>query len=67
MAGLVYSAAMDFALAFFPWRILWKTQMVRKEKIGVALAMSFGVLYVLNLLCSYLPMVLADAIGTAPA
>ncbi|OTB15750.1 hypothetical protein K445DRAFT_317394 [Daldinia sp. EC12] len=44
LSVVVYSAAMDFALAFFPWRIVWKTQMGKKEKIGVALAMSFGVL-----------------------
>ncbi|KAI1655134.1 hypothetical protein F4813DRAFT_391851 [Daldinia decipiens] len=44
LSVVAYSAAMDFALAFFPWKIVWRTQMVRKEKIGVALAMSFGVL-----------------------
>ncbi|KAI1394666.1 hypothetical protein F4819DRAFT_480929 [Hypoxylon fuscum] len=44
LSVVVYSAAMDFALAFFPWKIVWKTQMKKKEKIGVALAMSFGVL-----------------------
>ncbi|KAI1774842.1 hypothetical protein F4818DRAFT_53368 [Hypoxylon cercidicola] len=44
LSVVVYSAAMDFALVFFPWRIVWKTQMKKQEKIGVALAMSFGVL-----------------------
>ncbi|KAI8957296.1 hypothetical protein F5Y11DRAFT_360949 [Daldinia sp. FL1419] len=44
LSVVIYSAVMDFALAFFPWKIVWKTPMARKEKIGVALAMSFGVL-----------------------
>ncbi|KAI5862501.1 hypothetical protein GGS23DRAFT_597307 [Durotheca rogersii] len=44
LAVVLYSAAMDFALVIFPWKIVWKTQMQKKEKIGVALAMSFGVL-----------------------
>ncbi|KAI2617649.1 hypothetical protein GGS26DRAFT_596200 [Hypomontagnella submonticulosa] len=44
LSVVVYSAAMDFALAVFPWSIVRKTQMKTQEKIGVALAMSFGVL-----------------------
>ncbi|KAI0380604.1 hypothetical protein F5Y04DRAFT_289313 [Hypomontagnella monticulosa] len=44
LSVVAYSAAMDFALAVFPWKIVWKTQMQAREKIGVALAMSFGVL-----------------------
>lgn len=35
---------MDVVLALLPWPIIWKLQMKRKEKIGVALAMSMGVL-----------------------
>ncbi|KAG5948919.1 hypothetical protein E4U53_006105 [Claviceps sorghi] len=38
-----YSAATDFILALLPWAILWKLQMKRREKFGVAVAMSFGV------------------------
>ncbi|KAM7187533.1 hypothetical protein V8F33_011180 [Rhypophila sp. PSN 637] len=38
-----YSAAMDFVLALLPWKVIWKLQMRRKEKIGVALAMSMGI------------------------
>ncbi|KAI4864212.1 hypothetical protein F4820DRAFT_346623 [Hypoxylon rubiginosum] len=44
LSVVAYSAAMDFALAFFPWKIVWKTQMKKQEKIGVGIAMSFGVL-----------------------
>lgn len=41
-----YSAAMDFVLALLPWQIIWNLQMKRKEKFGVAVAMSMGILYV---------------------
>jgi len=34
---------MDFVLAFLPWRIVWSLQMKKKEKFGVAVAMSLGV------------------------
>jgi len=39
-----YSGIMDFVLALLPWKVIWKLQMKRKEKVGVALAMSMGVL-----------------------
>ncbi|TWU77291.1 hypothetical protein ED733_004178 [Metarhizium rileyi] len=38
-----YSAAADFILALLPWAILWKLQMKKREKFGVAMAMSLGV------------------------
>ncbi|KAK2594761.1 hypothetical protein QQS21_007508 [Conoideocrella luteorostrata] len=38
-----YSAATDFILALIPWAILWKLQMKRREKFGVAVAMSLGI------------------------
>ncbi|KAK1833996.1 hypothetical protein QBC39DRAFT_389658 [Podospora conica] len=38
-----YSGVMDIVLALLPWPIIWKLQMKRKEKMGVALAMSMGV------------------------
>ena len=41
--ALGYSALMDFVLAFLPWRIVWSLQMKKKEKFGVAVAMSLGV------------------------
>ncbi|ERT01090.1 hypothetical protein HMPREF1624_02329 [Sporothrix schenckii ATCC 58251] len=38
-----YSAFCDLALALLPWRILLRCRMYRREKIGVALAMSMGI------------------------
>ena len=38
-----YSALMDFVLAFLPWKLVWSLQMRKKEKFGVAVAMSLGV------------------------
>jgi hypothetical protein len=35
---------MDLALAIIPWKIIMGLHMQTKEKIGVALAMSMGVL-----------------------
>lgn len=39
-----YSGVMDLALAILPWNIIMALQMQTKEKVGVALAMSMGVL-----------------------
>jgi hypothetical protein len=39
-----YSGVMDFVLALLPWKVIWKLQMKRKEKAGVAIAMSMGIL-----------------------
>lgn len=39
-----FSGVMDIILAMLPWKLLWGLQMQLKEKIGVALAMSMGVL-----------------------
>lgn len=38
-----YSAIMDLTLALLPWKLIWGLQMKRKEKIGVAVAMSCGI------------------------
>ncbi|KAK3934519.1 hypothetical protein QBC46DRAFT_427091 [Diplogelasinospora grovesii] len=38
-----YSAAMDVALAFLPWKYIWSMQMSKREKIGVVVAMSMGI------------------------
>ncbi|KAK4226423.1 hypothetical protein QBC38DRAFT_230850 [Podospora fimiseda] len=38
-----YSGIMDVILAFIPWPLMWKITMDRREKIGVAIAMSMGV------------------------
>lgn len=37
-----YSAILDFVLAFLPWPILMNLSMKRREKLGVAIAMSLG-------------------------
>ncbi len=37
---------MDFALALVPWVLMWNIQMDRREKLGVSVAMSLGVLQV---------------------
>lgn len=41
---LAYSGAQDFVLALLPWTLVWNLQMKKKEKIGIAFAMSLGVL-----------------------
>jgi len=41
---LAYSGLMDIVLALLPWSVVWNLQMRKKEKIGVAVAMSMGVL-----------------------
>ncbi|KAI1767874.1 hypothetical protein GGR53DRAFT_525483 [Hypoxylon sp. FL1150] len=38
-----WSAAMDFFLAAFPWVVLWKLNMPKKEKITICLSLSLGV------------------------
>ena len=39
-----YSGAMDVVLALLPWKLIWKLQMRKEEKFGVAIAMSMGIL-----------------------
>lgn len=41
-----YSGAMDIVLALLPWRIIWKLTINKKEKLGVMVAMSMGILFV---------------------
>lgn len=41
--GAAYSAAADFALAIIPWVLIWNLQMNLKEKIGVGICMSLGI------------------------
>ncbi|KAJ5921117.1 hypothetical protein N7466_009443 [Penicillium verhagenii] len=38
-----YSGCMDFILALLPWLIIWNLEMQKRDKIGIALAMSMGV------------------------
>jgi hypothetical protein len=47
LTGAVYSATMDVVLAFLPWKFIWELQMSKKEKLGVVVAMSMGVLLVI--------------------
>jgi len=35
---------MDLVLALLPWKIIWVLQLKRAEKVGIAVAMSMGVL-----------------------
>ncbi|KAF5021263.1 hypothetical protein F66182_6661 [Fusarium sp. NRRL 66182] len=39
-----YSAACDFILALLPWRMIFNLQMKQSDRIGVAVALSMGVL-----------------------
>jgi len=41
-----WCAAADFYLALIPWTLIWGLQMRTREKIGVGIAMSMGLLYV---------------------
>lgn len=38
-----WSGAMDIALALLPWVMIWRLTMTRREKLGVGVAMSMGV------------------------
>ncbi|KAK1985750.1 hypothetical protein LZ30DRAFT_649211 [Colletotrichum cereale] len=39
-----YSALVDFVLSLLPWAIIWGLGMKRHERIGVAIAMSLGII-----------------------
>jgi hypothetical protein len=39
-----WCAAADFALALLPWKLIWGLQLQTREKLGVGIAMSMGVL-----------------------
>ncbi|RYP51497.1 hypothetical protein DL768_003181 [Monosporascus sp. mg162] len=43
-ASGAWSAASDFALTLLAWKIIWSMTMRPKEKVGVAIALSFGLL-----------------------
>lgn len=40
----MWSAAMDFFLAIFPWLVLWQLNMRKKEKITICISLSLGVI-----------------------
>lgn len=44
IAAASYSATMDILLALVPWTVIMKLKMERKEKIGVAICMSLGIM-----------------------
>ena len=44
ISTLAYSGAMDIALALLPWFLIMEVQMRLTERIGVAVAMSCGLL-----------------------
>jgi hypothetical protein len=53
---------MDITLAILPWITVRKLQMKTAEKLGVAIAMSMGVLYVtISCLKTLTDMLLTDA------
>lgn len=39
-----YSAAMDLVLTAFPSLVIWNLQMIKREKIGIILSMSLGLM-----------------------
>ncbi|KAI2607900.1 hypothetical protein GGR54DRAFT_395521 [Hypoxylon sp. NC1633] len=39
-----WSAAMDFFLAAFPWVVLWKLNMQKREKITICVSLSLGIM-----------------------
>lgn len=41
---LAYSAAMDVTLTLLPWKLIWGLNMKKQERIGIAVAMSCGIL-----------------------
>jgi len=41
---IAYSAFVDVLLAGLAWHITWKLRISRKEKVGVAICMSLGIL-----------------------
>ncbi|KAH6695678.1 hypothetical protein F5X68DRAFT_258234 [Plectosphaerella plurivora] len=54
-----YSGFMDIVLALLPWQVIWGLQLNLKEKVGVSIAMSMGMLagIVAFVKCSVLPSV----------
>jgi hypothetical protein len=52
----------DFYLALLPWTLIWGLQMRTREKIGVGIAMSMGLLYI-SLLISHIHTLTIPQIG----
>ncbi|KAK6064219.1 hypothetical protein SCUP515_11894 [Seiridium cupressi] len=47
---IVYGGIMDLLLSLFPWFIVRKLQLEKQERLGVAVAMGLGALYIFNTL-----------------
>lgn len=62
---LVYSGAMDIVLAFVPWKLIWTLTMNKKEKFGVLVAMSMGILYGPPLSCIHVSKSESPLLATA--
>ena len=45
---------MDFVLAMLPWKLLLSMRMRKREKLGIIIAMSMGILYVYHPSCAIL-------------
>ncbi|CAG9955768.1 unnamed protein product [Clonostachys rosea f. rosea IK726] len=43
ITGSGFSAATDFVLGLLPWRVIWNTNLEKKKRIGVGVAMSFEI------------------------
>ncbi|KAJ2907115.1 hypothetical protein MKZ38_007630 [Zalerion maritima] len=58
VATCAYSAFLDLVLSLLPWKLTDKLQMVRKEKIGVAMSTSFGIFACAAAVvkCYYIPL-----------
>ncbi|KAI1386717.1 uncharacterized protein F4822DRAFT_431585 [Hypoxylon trugodes] len=61
-----YSAFVDFSFATIPWFLIMNLQMRRREKLGVAIAMSCGVIAGLTAImrCIYLPLLTLGTFST---
>ncbi|KAI0024707.1 hypothetical protein F4780DRAFT_550640 [Xylariomycetidae sp. FL0641] len=46
MVQAVYAGIMDLAFAIFPWAVIWRTKLERREKVGLCIVMSLGILAV---------------------
>ncbi|KAI1474592.1 hypothetical protein F4774DRAFT_400038 [Daldinia eschscholtzii] len=61
-----YSAFVDFSFAIIPWFLIMNLQMRRREKLGVAIAMSCGVIAGITAVmrCIYLPLLTVGTFST---
>lgn len=44
IAGNIWNIVMDFALALFPWIVIWKLNIKRWEKVGLCATLSLGII-----------------------